>query len=89
MFGLTSATYVVYGVHMNNPLIHLGEVVTVALNHAGLSENTASKRSGIPRQTLRRRLITGDFKHGELWQIATLLDTTPADLMARAEKRAA
>ena len=72
-----------------SPLNYLGEVVTVALNDADLSENVASIRSGIPRQTLRRRLITGDFKYGELQQIAGILNTTPAELLARAERGAA
>ena len=74
---------------MSNPLTPLAQVVRIALNDADLSENTASIRSGIPRQTLRRRLVTGDFKYGELQQIAGVLNTTPAELMARAEGRAA
>ena len=74
---------------MSNPLTPLAQVVRIALNDADLSENTASIRSGIPRQTLRRRLVTGDFKYGELQQIAGVLNTTPAELMARAEKSAA
>lgn len=78
-----------YLVHMNNPLKPLGEVVRVALNDAGLSENTASKRSGIPRQTLRRRLVTGDFKYGELCEVADILNTTPEDLLAKARRSAA
>ena len=72
-----------------NPLNDLAEVVRVALNDADLSENTASILSGIPRQTLRRRLVTGDFKYGELQLVAGILDTTPAALLTRAEKRAA
>ena len=74
---------------MSNPLTPLAQVVRIALNDADLSENTASIRSGIPRQTLRRRLVTGDFKYGELQQIAGILDTTPAELLARAERGAA
>lgn len=74
---------------MNTPLIHLGEVVAVALNDAGLSENTASIRSGIARQTLRRRLVTGDFKYGELCKIADLLKTTPDALVIKARQAAA
>lgn len=74
---------------MSNPLKPLGEVVRVALNDAGLSENTASKRSGIPRQTLRRRLVTGDFKYGELCEVADILNTTPEDLLIKARGTAA
>jgi lambda repressor-like predicted transcriptional regulator len=74
---------------MNNPLNTLAEVVRVALNDAGYSENTASERTGIPRSTLKRRLKTGDFTYGEMWKVADLLNTTPAKLQSRAEKRAA
>jgi len=74
---------------MSNPLTPLAQVVRLALNDADLSENTASILSGIPRQTLRRRLVTGDFKYGELQQVATILDTTPAALVALAEQAAA
>lgn len=74
---------------MSNPLTPLAEVVRIALNDAGISENAASIQSGIPRQTLRRRLVTGDFTYGELWKVADLLKTTPAKLQATAEKRAA
>ena len=74
---------------MNNPLNRLAEVVRVALNDAGYSENTASERAGISRSTLKRRLVTGDFTYGELWKVADLLNTTPAKLQALAEKDAA
>jgi lambda repressor-like predicted transcriptional regulator len=74
---------------MNNPLTRLAEVVNVALNDAGLSENAASKRTGIPRSTLKSRLVTGNFRYGELWAIADVLQTTPSKLQAQAEKRAA
>ena len=74
--------------HMNNPLKPLAEVVRVALNEAGHSENIASELTGIPRSTLKRRLVTGDFTYGELWKIADLLNTTPAKLNARAERAA-
>lgn len=78
-----------YVVRMSKSLNHLGEVVTVALNDAGLSENAASIRSGIPRQTLRRRLVTGDFKYTELCNLADLLDTTPDALVLKARQAAA
>jgi len=74
---------------MNNPLTPLAQVVTVALNDAGLSENTTAKRTGIPRSTLRRRLMTGDFHYEtELWPVARLLSTTPSALVALAEDAA-
>lgn len=85
----TRSPYVVYVVHMDSPLTRLAAVVSVALNDAGLSENTASERAGIPRSTLKRRLVTGDFTYGELWKVADLLETTPAKLQAEAEGRAA
>lgn len=74
---------------MNNPLTRLAEVVTVALNDAAISENAASERTGIPRSTLKRRLVTGDFTLGELCKVADLLGTTHIELQARAEKSAA
>ena len=75
---------------MDNPLTPLAQVVRVSLKAAGISENAASTRSGIPRTTLRSRLVTGDFKYeSELWPIARLLGTTPSELQAKAEGRAA
>jgi predicted transcriptional regulator len=74
---------------MSKPTERLGEVVRTALDAAGISENTASQRSGIPRETLRRRLVTGDFKFGELHRIAEVLSTTPADLVALTREDAA
>lgn len=74
---------------MNTPLTRLAEVVTADLNAAGISENSASERTGIARSTLKRRLTTGDFTYGELWKIADLLQTTPAKIQARAEQVAA
>lgn len=73
---------------MSNPL-PLGEVVRAALADAGISENAASVQSAIPRETLRRRIITGDFRYGELQKVAVVLGTTAAELLARAEERAA
>ena len=73
---------------MSNPL-PLGQVVRAALADAGISENAASVQSGIPRETLRRRVITGDFRYGELQKVALVLNTTAVELMARAEGRAA
>lgn len=74
---------------LSSPTTPLGEVVATALDDAGLSENAAAKQSGIPRETLRRRLVTGNFTHGELWSIAEVLGTTPAALVAKAERRVA
>jgi hypothetical protein len=70
----------------NPPLTRLARVVVDEMSQVGLSENAVSKSTAIPRSTLKRRLLTGDFTHGELWAVARLLDTTPADLMARAEQ---
>jgi lambda repressor-like predicted transcriptional regulator len=74
---------------MSNPLHPLAEVVGAALGAAGISQNAASIQSGIPRETLRRRLVTGDFKYGELCRIAEVLNTTPGALATEAQERAA
>jgi hypothetical protein len=68
------------------PLTRLARVVVDEMSQAGLSENAVAQRTAIPRSTLKRRLVSGDFTHAELWAVANLLDTTPADLMARAEQ---
>jgi hypothetical protein len=61
----------------------------MALTEAGLSENSAAILAGIPRQTFRRRLVTGDFTFGELGRVANILGTTASRLVALAEKSAA
>lgn len=74
---------------MAKPLTPLADEVRAALTAAGLSENAAAQLSAIPRTTLKRRLVVGDFTYGELWSLADILKTTPAKIVARAEKRAA
>ena len=71
---------------MDTPLTRLAEVIKADLAAAEISENSASKRTGIPRTTLRSRLATGDFSYGQMWQLAGLLDTTPAQIAERAER---
>lgn len=70
---------------MNTPTKALGEVVASALVEAGLTPNKAARRSGIPRSTLERRLVTGDFKYSELEQVASLLGVATSELTRRAE----
>lgn len=48
------------------------------------SEREAATRLGLTRSTLRRRLSHGDFRVNELAVIATRLDTTSAELVAKA-----
>lgn len=72
-----------------HPLNTLGEVVAEALRQEGISENDASLRTGISRQTLRRRLRGGGFKDTELFAVARLLELPASELVARAEQVAA
>jgi transcriptional regulator with XRE-family HTH domain len=75
---------------MSNPTTNrLGEVIAEAMHEAGISENQAALRSGISRQTLRRRLAGGNFTATELVAIASILDTRASRLYARAEETAA
>ena len=74
---------------MSTPTLRLGEVVAEAMHKAGISENQASLRTGISRQTLRRRLAAGNFTATELATIAAVLDTRASRLFALAEEKAA
>lgn len=82
---------------MNHPTASLAVVVRDALNVAGyltdngdLSRPAAEKVPQLSRSSVSRHLQTGAFVADELFLIATrLLETTPSDLWARAEKRAA
>jgi lambda repressor-like predicted transcriptional regulator len=77
-----------YSVRMSNsnPLNHLGEVVAEAMRKEGISENEASLRSGISRQTLRRRLRAGGFKDVEMFAVARALELPASELVARVER---
>lgn len=73
---------------MNTPTKTLGEVIRAEMIARGVSENTAAMTSGISRQTLRRRLASGDFTTTELLALADVIGCTASDLMARAEQAA-
>lgn len=64
---------------------HLGTVVSSEMAARGISENQASFDTGISRQTLRRRIASGEFTVRELHAVARILDTTAADLLQRTE----
>jgi len=69
----------------------VAEAVSRLLRESGTSQAGLSEQAGIPRTTLQRRLIDGDFTITELARIALVLDTTPdaiivqgADILAGA-----
>jgi hypothetical protein len=59
----------------------VAEAVKQAMADANQSELSLSEASGIPRVTLRRRLLAGNFTVSELSAIARVLGTTVADLI--------
>lgn len=75
-------------VHMNTPTEALGGVVARALGIANLSEREAAHRTNIPRSTLKRKLVTGDFTVTELASIARVLKVNVSDLIQWAETAA-
>jgi DNA invertase Pin-like site-specific DNA recombinase len=74
---------------MSNPTPRIGEVIAEAMREAGISENEAALKTGISRQTLRRRLNAGGIKDTEIYPLAALLNTSASRLYALAEERAA
>lgn len=72
----------------NTPPARMAQVVTAALEDAGLSERQASELAAIPRTTLKRKMRTGDFTVTELAAIASAVGTTVAALAASAEDAA-
>lgn len=65
--------------------------VVAALTAAGISRLEASERTGIPRSTFYRKAEGAGkaFDVDELAAIAGILGTTPSEILARAEERAA
>lgn len=74
---------------MSNPVRHLGDVIRDEMEAQGVSENAAALGTGISRQTLHRRLVSGEFNTAELGRVARLLDLPASELMRRAEGVAA
>lgn len=72
----------------NPPTQQLGAVIAAEMRAAGISESRAALESGISRQTLRRRLASGDFTSRELISLAAVLNVPASRLMARAESAA-
>ncbi len=68
---------------------HLGTVVSSEMKAQEISENALALASGISRQTLRRRLASGDFTSRELAAVAAVLDLPMSELVIRAERQAA
>jgi predicted transcriptional regulator len=69
-------------------LNRLAVLVNDALNSRGISEVAAANATGIPRSTLKRRLITGDFTLAELERIAPIIETTTEELVTAARAAA-
>lgn len=68
----------------------VSHVVAAALRDAGISQRTAAEQAGIPLTTLTRRLTgRAPLLITELASLAALCGTTPSELMARAEEKAA
>lgn len=66
--------------HTDFPL-RVAQVVTEAMTAGGWSEKALAEATGIPRATLRRRLIGSPFDVAELSRIAATLGTTVSDLL--------
>ena len=65
----------------------IAEAINRRIEAAGISENSLSKATLIPRITLKRiREGVADVKASQLERIARALDTTPADLFADADR---
>lgn len=65
---------------------HVGPIVAEALAGAGLSEREAAERANIPRSTLKRHLVDGDFTVPQLIRVARVLGTRGSVLLDRAER---
>jgi hypothetical protein len=71
---------------MDDRLARLAAVAASALEEVGISEHRAAELTGIPRPTLERRLVTGDFTISELAAVADVVGATMSALLARAEQ---
>lgn len=64
----------------------LAAVAAAALDEVGITERRAAELTGIPRPTLERRLVTGDFTISELAAVADVVGARMSALIARAEQ---
>lgn len=81
-----------YSIHMDiaPPAAPLAAAIRHEMRAAGLSVLKVSEETGIPRVTLRRRLVTNrGFTVEEVGAIAELLGTSASSLIATAEALAA
>lgn len=62
----------------------VAEVVIEKLREQDRTQVQLSELSGIPRTTLQRRLLDGDFTVSELSRVASVLGTTPDAILAAA-----
>jgi transposase len=67
----------------------LARVAREELDATSLSEREIQRRTGIPRDTLNRRITAGELRSGDLLAICRLLDIPLSKLARLAEKRAA
>lgn len=66
----------------------LAQVVSEALDRAGISQRKAALEAGIPLTTLSRRLTgRSPLTASELFVLASVAGTTVSDLAAEAERR--
>lgn len=76
---------------MSHPLTPelLARVARDELDALSLSEREIERRTGRSRDTLKRRIASGELNSRDLLNIASLLDIPLSVLVARAEGRAA
>lgn len=76
---------------MSHPLTPelLARVAREELDALSLSEREIQRRTGISRDTLDRRVSSGELRSRDLLKISDLLGIKLSTLIARAEKRAA
>lgn len=67
----------------------LSKVIDSLIHARGISQNHLAKVASIKAATLSRRMNSGDFTACELRRIALATNTTAAELLTEAERRAA
>lgn len=67
----------------------LAEVVGAELEATGLSAREIQRRTGLARDTLKRRIAAGSLDSRDLIKAANLLDVPLSKLVAKAEETAA
>lgn len=81
---------------MRHTMAHMSQLTSLTLAQAfraeldatGLSDREIEGRTGISRDTLKRRIAAGDLRSNDLLAIARLLDLPLSKLVLRAEERA-